>query len=146
MHTTSLLLRAAVLAACLWAPAAAGDAPVPLDDAALDRVTAGSQGEALDPVALDVVRTTRTGRTVHASGTLELTGAAPGYAMYLGDGAQGNLQSLVNINAVDANVTVLLNLNINVDSSVGTLLQDNASLRAAGDAARLGLRTRPGVD
>ncbi len=133
MKSTSIPLWAALLAACLGAPAVARDAPVPLDDAALDRVTAGTQGEALDPAALDVVRTTRSGRTIHASGTVALVEAAPAYAMYLGDGAQGNLRSLVNINAVDANVTVLLNLNINVDSSVGTLLQNNASLRAAGD-------------
>ena len=39
--------------------------------------------------------------------------------------AQQNLTSLININAVNSNVSVLLNLNVNINSSVGTLTQTN---------------------
>jgi hypothetical protein len=43
----------------------------------------------------------------------------------LGGSAQQNLSSLININAVNSTINVLLNLNINIDSTVGTILQNN---------------------
>ncbi len=43
----------------------------------------------------------------------------------MSDAAQRDLRSVVNINAVNSAVNVLLNLNVNVDSSVGTLNQLN---------------------
>ena len=41
------------------------------------------------------------------------------------DGAQSNLRSLINVNAVNSPVNVLLNLNININSQVGVLEQLN---------------------
>jgi hypothetical protein len=43
----------------------------------------------------------------------------------LSDNAQSGLQSLVNINAVNSAVNVLLNLNVSIDSSVGAINQMN---------------------
>jgi hypothetical protein len=45
--------------------------------------------------------------------------------LQLMDNAQSNLSSLININAVNSPIQVLLNLNINVNSTVGTLNQWN---------------------
>ena len=39
--------------------------------------------------------------------------------------AQQNLSSLVNINAVNSKINVLLNLNVNINSTVGTVVQSN---------------------
>ena len=41
------------------------------------------------------------------------------------DNAQGSLKSFININAVNAPVQILLNLNVNIESRVGTLKQFN---------------------
>jgi hypothetical protein len=46
-------------------------------------------------------------------------------ALTLNGGAQQNLSSLVNINAVNSNINVLLNLNVNMNSTVGTVMQSN---------------------
>jgi hypothetical protein len=43
----------------------------------------------------------------------------------LGGNAQQNLSSLININAVNSTINVLLNLNVNINSTVGTILQSN---------------------
>lgn len=47
----------------------------------------------------------------------------------LGGNAQQNLSSLVNINAVNSTISVLLNLNVNINSTVGTLTQSNLARR-----------------
>ena len=49
-------------------------------------------------------------------------------SLQLMDNAQSNLSSLININAVNSPIQVLLNLNINVNSSVGNLSQWNQQL------------------
>jgi hypothetical protein len=46
-------------------------------------------------------------------------------AVVLKDQAQQNLQALVNVNAVNSLVQVLLNLNISIDSTVGSIAQGN---------------------
>lgn len=46
-------------------------------------------------------------------------------SLQLQDQAQQNLRALVNVNAVNSMVQVLLNLNISVDSQVGSILQGN---------------------
>ena len=46
-------------------------------------------------------------------------------SLMLMDNAQSNLRSLININAVNSPIQVLLNLNINVNSSIGNLNQLN---------------------
>lgn len=46
-------------------------------------------------------------------------------SLTLNGNAQQNLSSLININAVNSKINVLLNLNININSTVGTILQSN---------------------
>jgi len=107
----------------------------PLSDAALDQVTAGSisagisdgvvhfQGQAPTPNGL-----------VSSSGTLALQSGPIGGTTNMGTlnlngNAQQNLSSLVNINAVNSKINVLLNLNVNINSTVGTLTQSNLNGR-----------------
>ncbi|MDX2481032.1 MAG: hypothetical protein QNK24_11945 [Desulfuromusa sp.] len=49
-------------------------------------------------------------------------------SLQLMDNAQSNLSSLININAVNSPIQVLLNLNINLNSTVGSLNQWNQQL------------------
>lgn len=116
----------------------------PLNDAAMDRVTAGgvttgdsSAGIITAGMSNGVVKfqgsvPTKNG-LVAASGSLSAmstpitstsTTTNTG-SINLSDTAQQNLTSLVNINAVNSNVNVLLNLNVNINSTVGTLTQTN---------------------
>lgn len=46
-------------------------------------------------------------------------------SLQLMDNAQSNLRSLINVNAVNSPVQIMLNLNINVNSSIGTINQLN---------------------
>ena len=46
-------------------------------------------------------------------------------SLQLMDNAQSNLRSLININAVDSPIQVLLNLNINVQSTIDRVIQLN---------------------
>ncbi len=48
--------------------------------------------------------------------------------LQLMDNAQSNLRSLVNINAVNSPVQVLMNLSVNVNSTIGNLSQRNHQL------------------
>jgi hypothetical protein len=102
----------------------------PLNDAMLDRITAGgvSAGISDGVVKFQGAVPTSNG-LVSGAGTLAvLTGPITGTNMStltLNGGAQQNLSSLVNINAVNSNVNVLLNLNVNMNSTVGTVMQSN---------------------
>ena len=49
-------------------------------------------------------------------------------SLQLMDNAQANLRSLININAVNSPIQILLNLNINVNSTIGNLNQLNTLL------------------
>ncbi len=104
-----------------------------LTEAELDRITAGAAAVARDD---DILRfqfrnAGRRGHEVDGSGSLSFRGGVPGDigALLLRDSAQSNLRSLVNINAVNSPVQVLLNLNLNVNSTVGTVRQLNLSGR-----------------
>jgi len=108
----------------------------PLNDAALDRVTAaGGSGTFTAGLSNGVINfqgsiPTKNG-LVSGAGTLSLlSGPLSGTSLNqstltLNGGAQQNLNSLVNINAVNSNINVLLNLNVNINSTVGTLTQTN---------------------
>ena len=109
----------------LVALAAKADEKFQLEDSALGRVTAGTQVSGEEIARFDFSRTTASGRTVKGDGSLVMADRARDYTLFLGDSAQGNLRSLVNINAVNSTITVLLNLNISIDSSVGTINQLN---------------------
>lgn len=102
----------------------------PLNDAALDRVTAGgiSAGISDGVVKFEGAVPTANG-LVTSAGTLSvlkgpMTGNNMG-SLTLNGQAQQNLSSLVNINAVNSNINVLLNLNVNINSTVGTVMQSN---------------------
>lgn len=49
-------------------------------------------------------------------------------SLQLMDNAQSNLRSLINVNAVNSPVQVLLNLNININSNIGAVNQLNSLL------------------
>ena len=107
---------------------AAARAAEPLDDRQLDTVTAGSDGGETDELLkFSAKHQTASGHTISVDGSVDLdkvrtvnTGS-----LQLQDSAQSNLRSLVNINAVQSQVNVLLNLNIMIDSHVGDLRQIN---------------------
>jgi hypothetical protein len=106
--------------------------PQPLNDAAMDRVTAGGFSAGLsDGIVKFQGSVPTTNGLVTGAGTLAvLTGPLASTSqsqstLTLNGGAQQNLSSLVNINAVNSNVNVLLNLNVNMNSTVGTITQTN---------------------
>ena len=114
--------------------------PKPLSDAALDRITAGgtdsepkagvSAGISNGAIQFQGQVPTKNG-LVTGVGTMAfqsgpITSTTTG-TINLSDNAQQNLNSLVNITAVNSNISVLLNLNVNINSTVGTVTQSNLS-------------------
>lgn len=104
----------------------------PMSDAVLDRVTAGSISAGLSDGVVRFQGSTPTPNgVVSADGSLGILNAPLGSSsntmgtLGLSGNAQQNLSSLVNINAVNSVVNVLLNLNVNINSTVGTLTQAN---------------------
>lgn len=91
-----------------------------LSNAQLDDVTAGNAS-----IPLQIDQFTAQGTHIIVDGNIQWQTATQNYNLILSDNAQQNLNSLVNINAVNAPVNVLLNLNINIDSAVGVLQQYN---------------------
>lgn len=104
-----------------------------LDDSMLDRVTAAGVATNVSPG--NVINFTGEVPTVNGlvTGAGSLTVQAPGSAVTnnttgtinLSGNAQQNMSSLININAVNSTINVLLNLNVNINSTVGTILQSN---------------------
>jgi hypothetical protein len=124
----------ALLIPSCMAQNAAKPKPHRLNDAAMDKVTAGGFTAGLSDGVIKFQGTVPTPNgVVTGSGTMAvLTGPLAGTTttqnqgtLTLNGGAQQNLTSLVNINAVNSNVNVLLNLNVNINSTVGTLTQTN---------------------
>jgi hypothetical protein len=111
---------------------AARHAPQPLNDAAMDRVTAGgvTAGVSNGVVNFQGSVPTQNGLVTGAGTLAVLTGPLTGTTqsqstLTLNGQAQQNLSSLININAVNSNINVLLNLNVNLNSTVGTITQTN---------------------
>jgi hypothetical protein len=103
---------------------------MPLSDAALDQVTAGTISAGISEGVVRFQGQTPTANgLVSSTGSLALqSGPIGGTTMgtlSLDGNAQQNLSSLVNINAVNSKINVLLNLNVNINSTVGTLTQSN---------------------
>lgn len=104
-----------------------------LDDSMLDRVTAAGVATNVSPG--NVINFTGEVPTVNGlvTGAGSLAVQAPGSAVTnnttgtinLSGNAQQNMSSLININAVNSTINVLLNLNVNINSTVGTILQSN---------------------
>ena len=112
--------------------------PKPLNDAALDRITAGSSGNGAVTAGLSNGVIQFQGQVPTANGLVSGAGTMAFYTgplisstttgtINLSDSAQQNLNSLVNITAVNSNINVLLNLNVNINSTVGTITQSNLS-------------------
>jgi len=102
----------------------------PLSDEQLDAITAGAHADDLEEIVVQAAHRTARGKTVTAEGTLGISHMHDALAegqLLLRDSAQSNLRSLVNLNAVQSVVSVLVNLNINIDSHVGELRQINLS-------------------
>lgn len=113
--------------------------PKPLSDAALDRITAGgtdsdpkagvSAGISNGAIQFQGQVPTKNG-LVTGAGTMAFQNGPIGSTtgtINLSDNAQQNLNSLVNITAVNSSINVLLNLNVNINSTVGTVTQSNLS-------------------
>jgi hypothetical protein len=105
----------------------------PMTDGAMEHVTAAGMTASVNkgvvtfqgqvPTAKGLVTSAgslaiQSGSTNNTTGTLTLNG-----------NAQQNLNSLVNINAVNSKINVLLNLNVNINSTVGTLTQTNLTAK-----------------
>jgi hypothetical protein len=102
----------------------------PLTDEQLDAITAGANDSQLDEIVVHASHLTASGTQVTADGTLAVQRAANALdtaSLLLQDSAQSDLRALVNVNAVQSVVNVLVNLNINIDSQVGEVRQLNLS-------------------
>jgi hypothetical protein len=131
MRRLFVVASLALLAQIGTAQTAARHTPQPLNDAAMDRVTAGgvTAGDSNGVVKFQGSVPTKNG-LVTGAGTLSVLSSPTSSStnqgsITLNGTAQQNLTSLVNINAVSSNVSVLLNLNVNINSTVGTLTQTN---------------------
>ena len=98
-----------------------------LDDVQLDNVVAGTQlGDPSGEIArIPIMWSKPNGNSLEGEIIVQrASNQTTGY-LTIQDGAQSNLRSLININAVNSPVNVLLNLNININSQVGVLEQFN---------------------
>lgn len=102
-----------------------------LSDAELDEVVAGTVPAGVHEELLHFSYAGAAGarHTADVDGTLSVTGRPlpdmPTGLLIIDNGAQNNLRALVNLNAVNSEVTVLLNLNISINSIVGEVRQIN---------------------
>ena len=120
----------AALAALVVMSSSMAHAFVELSDAEMDAVTAGSASVTVekDIVRFEFSAPLNGGRYVGGDGTLQLRNTLTNNtfgSLVISDNAQSNLKALVNVNAVNSPVQVLLNLNINVNSVVNGLRQFN---------------------
>ncbi len=107
-----------------------GKKPVPMSDSTLDNITAaGISATAANGVVKFQGEVPTPNGLVSSAGSLSVqsgpnTGTSIG-SLTLNGSAQQNLSSLININAVNSKINVLLNLNVNINSTVGTIIQSN---------------------
>ena len=102
-----------------------------MSDAELDAIVAGTVDPALQEQVMNFhyLGAAGSNHTAEIDGSLIIGGSS--YTsqttgiLTIDHGAQSNLSSLVNINAVNSRVDVLLNLNININSTVGSQQQIN---------------------
>jgi hypothetical protein len=133
MRRLLLIASLALLTQAGIAQTAVRHTPTPLNDAAMDRVTASgggfTAGLSNGIVSFQGSVPTKNGLVTGAGTLAVLTGPLSSTTnmgtLTLNGQAQQNLSSLVNINAVNSNVNVLLNLNVNLNSTVGTITQTN---------------------
>ncbi len=104
-----------------------------LTDGELDKVTAGgvTTESAGDVLKFQFQGQAGSSHTVDGGGSIavKIDGLPLNSAtLILQDSAQQNLRSLINIIAVNSKIQVLVNLNINIHSTVGAVDQRNAFL------------------
>jgi hypothetical protein len=106
-----------------------------LSDEELDEVVAGTVDESLHEELLRFSYVGPAGARHEAEidGTLSVSGGplanVPTGLLVIDNGAQRDLSALVNLNAVNSQVNVLLNLNITINSTVGEIRQINIQSR-----------------
>jgi hypothetical protein len=122
MNTWNLAIGCTLLAI-----ASIVNAAEPLGDDQLDAITAGAADETSELLEFNVKHETASGRRIEVDGAVDVerVRSLENAALLLQDSAQSNLQSLININAVQSAVNVLVNLNITIDSNVGEIRQLN---------------------
>ena len=132
MRRLFVIASLALLMQAGMAQTAARHKPQPLNDAAMDRVTAGKMTAGISDGVIKFQGSvpTKNGLVTGAGTLAVMTGPRAGTTqnqstLTLNGGAQQSLSSLININAVNSNVNVLLNLNVNINSTVGTITQTN---------------------
>ena len=122
---------AIVLAAMFGAAGYAAADGRELSDAELDKVVAGTVASDVHEELLNFSYVGAAGsrHTAEVDGTLSVSGGPlsdiPTGLLVIDNGAQNNLRALINLNAVNSEVTVLLNLNISINSVVGEVRQIN---------------------
>lgn len=128
MGTIMKIIRSLCFVSMLSVGALA-DAAEPLADEQLDLVTAGAADEAPELLEFSIDHATASGRRIQVDGAIDVERARSleNASLLLQDSAQSNLQSLINVNAVQSAVNVLVNLNIVIDSHVGEIRQLNLS-------------------
>jgi len=103
---------------------------VALSDEALDKVTVGTVSANTSNGVVNFQGQTPTPNgLVSSSGSLAIQSGGisnvTNGTLNITDNAQQNLSSLINLNAVNSKINVLMNLNVNINSTVGTLTQSN---------------------
>ena len=103
-----------------------------LSDEEMDQVTAGALSVGMTDGKLNFLLggDKLNGLSVEGSGTvatsaIPVTTVTPGSYIIMRDNAQSNLHALVNVNAINSKVNVLLNLTVNINSTVGAIHQTN---------------------
>jgi hypothetical protein len=126
-RTATVILLLALMG--IWQP---GWAMKELSEGELDQVTAGTSVaiESRDGETLRFQFHRDNGRdlVIDGDGTIALQESplpSTVSTLILNDNAQSNLQALVNVNAVNSLLQVLINLNVNVNSTVGEVHQIN---------------------
>lgn len=131
MNTRNAIYAAVTMAAMLGAASHATADGRELSDAELDEVVAGTvpAGVQEELLKFSYVGAAGSRHLAELDGTLSVSGqplpGTPAGLLIIDNGAQNNLRALVNLNAVNSEVTVLLNLNISINSVVGEVRQIN---------------------
>jgi hypothetical protein len=104
----------------------------PLSDLKLNAITAGNTStDQISADSLMRIPLHYSGKNASVDGELIVIPLYNSYeasSLQLSDNAQSNLRSLININAVNSPIQVLLNLNINVNSNIQQIKQLNTLL------------------
>jgi len=109
--------------------------PIPMTEEQLSAETGKGFSISVNPTGtlyFSMDEQTKSGIPVSASGTLDIvqhTQDITQSTLSLSDSAQQNLQALVSVNAVDSLVQVLVNMTVNINSTVGVIEQANQALQ-----------------